>query len=129
MFGGHDPKKDPKNYKDCWLCNGTGKRNDALGKEARKKDPKYTCNGCQGTGKELKYDLPDIGNIVPVSTLIKHPKRHPFAIVTPDGEWHQEAEVGWWGMTSNPNVKWEKEKKELLKQYADYLIVAVDCHI
>ncbi len=49
------PEKDPANIEECWLCKGTGKRNDTLGKKARKENPKYTCNGCNGKGKKVKF--------------------------------------------------------------------------
>jgi hypothetical protein len=55
MLGAYDPEKDPANYQTCWLCEGTGKRNDELGREFRLKDPSYTCNGCNGEGTSLKW--------------------------------------------------------------------------
>jgi hypothetical protein len=63
---GYDPSKDPTNTETCFLCQGTGKRNDALGYEQRLRDPSYTCNGCRGTGKQLKSasDWADVGNVV-----------------------------------------------------------------
>lgn len=62
---GYDPEKDPDNMKTCFLCHGSGMRNDALGQMARVKNPSYTCNGCRGTGKELKCtsEWKKIGNI------------------------------------------------------------------
>jgi hypothetical protein len=32
----------------CEICEGTGKRTDAIGRAARKADPKYKCNSCDG---------------------------------------------------------------------------------
>ena len=43
---GYDPDKDRRNWKTCYICNGTGYRNDEIGQKAREKDPTYTCNGC-----------------------------------------------------------------------------------
>lgn len=44
----------------------------------------------------------------------------PYAILTPEGEWfdgeHQE------------RARWRREAAGLLEKYADYLVVAVDCH-
>lgn len=34
----------------CKICCGTGKRDDDLGRECRRADPGYTCNGCDGKG-------------------------------------------------------------------------------
>ena len=47
------------------------------------------------------------------------PKRLiPYAVVTPEGDWFD----------SNDHEDWPEKVKELLKQYSDYLAVAVDCH-
>jgi hypothetical protein len=52
---GYDPQTDPANKKHCWLCDGSGIRDDTLGKQMREKDPSYTCNGCKGTGEMDKW--------------------------------------------------------------------------
>lgn len=50
------PHEDPRNMEPCFLCLDTpGMRNDKLGREQRAKDPAYTCNGCDGTGRSLKH--------------------------------------------------------------------------
>jgi hypothetical protein len=46
---------DPRNQEPCLICAGTGKRKDALGLEARAKDPNYGCNGCDGKGVTQKF--------------------------------------------------------------------------
>ena len=55
----------------------------------------------------------------------------PFAFVTPDGKWHQKAEMGWWAMTSNEKEMedWQKEWDEMRAAYPDHIAVGVDCHI
>ena len=35
---------------DCDICEGTGVREDEIGKKAREVDEEYKCNGCQGKG-------------------------------------------------------------------------------
>jgi len=40
---------------DCKVCNGTGVREDKIGKKAREKDKEYKCNGCQGRGKNENF--------------------------------------------------------------------------
>lgn len=35
-------------------------------------------------------------NTAPVSEILEN-KIVPFAIVTPDGEWHERGNMGWWG--------------------------------
>ena len=46
LFSGKNPEDNENNYAECLMCNGTGFRNDEIGKEHRVKDPTYTCNGC-----------------------------------------------------------------------------------
>jgi hypothetical protein len=49
-----DPENDPMNVETCRMCNGTGFRDDELGKQEREKDPSYTCNGCGQYNNETK---------------------------------------------------------------------------
>lgn len=55
VLDNYNPDKDPKNIEICWLCQGTGKRNDAIGEQAREKNPNFTCNGCDGKGERVKW--------------------------------------------------------------------------
>lgn len=55
----------------------------------------------------------------------------PFCIVV-DGEWHEKAEMGWWGITigDKPKEEWEAKVKELLSTLPpDSMVNAVDFHI
>ena len=58
-------------------------------------------------------------------------KSVPFAIVTPDGEWIEKGEMGWWGMTKGEMTerKWHNQVMKILKKYQDDYIVGLDCHI
>lgn len=134
----YDPTKDPRNLATCWLCQGTGKRNDALGREARQKDPTYTCNGCNGIGKEVvfpsKYvDPPEGGNVAPVSQVLKLLDAGedvlPFAIIRPSGEWLEKGKMGWWAVVSDEKENWKQAGRCVLEEYADHWAVVVDCHI
>lgn len=53
----------------------------------------------------------------------------PYAIVTPDGEWHAHGEMGWFGCSSNEQEDWPTQAREILSQYADCVAVACDLHI
>lgn len=44
----------------------------------------------------------------------------PYAIVTPEGQWFDCEHKG--------RAEWKSEAARLLERYADYLVVAVDCH-
>lgn len=62
---GYDPTSDPRNLGTCFLCKGTGKRDDELGYRARQADPNYSCNGCGGKGKSVKFssEWVPVGNV------------------------------------------------------------------
>jgi hypothetical protein len=56
-----------------------------------------------------------------------------YAVVTPDGEWHEPGSMGWWGISS-ASVKEEKEFKDTffekyIKPYENCAMTMVDCHI
>ena len=56
-----------------------------------------------------------------------------YAVLTPDGEWHEPGPMGWWGI-SLADTNMEKEhynnyRHNFLEPYADYRLVIVDCHI
>ena len=126
LFDDYKPANDNKNKEVCWLCQGTGKRNDDAGKEARRKNPDYTCNGCNGAGiadkwptqwAEHKGDINFVRNIKPDNI--------PYAILAPDG-WHEKET--WDGDNRIPHKDWNKQAKKLYKQYSDNVVVVVDIH-
>ena len=56
------------------------------------------------------------------------------AVVTPDGEWHEEGEMLWWGISSESDVdalNWQKTYYERFLKEADpnFIATVVDCHI
>jgi hypothetical protein len=71
LAAGYDPEKDPSNLEKCFLCQGTGKRNDELGRAHRLTNPEYTCNGCDGKGTSVKWPSSwvDVGNQAILSHL------------------------------------------------------------
>lgn len=83
----YDPAKDPRNIITCIQCVGTGKRDDRLGREARARDPSYTCNGCQGKGTHVAWPTQwvkhggDIASANDVSEDLKC-----YTLILPDGE-------------------------------------------
>lgn len=54
-LGAYKPEENPNNWEKCFICNGTGMRMDDLGIKARKENPDYSCNGCNGKGTSLKW--------------------------------------------------------------------------
>ena len=93
------------------------------------------CNGCSGTGKALKWHFePSSSDIMPLENLpLDDPEQMkdliPFAIVTPDGKWHEEGQIGWRGIVSDEKDTWRDEALEILKNYRDHVAIVVDCHI
>lgn len=136
------PEKDPDNWKTCWLCSGTGQRNDELGIQARAADPTYTCNGCDGTGKQLAWptEQKDSGYNVVTPRYIESlgligELPTPYAFIDLNGAWHQRGKMGWWGMSSDEVDRdaWVEEWRAALANVSDgmdgFRVVVVDMHI
>jgi len=132
----YDPRNNPENFEPCVTCGGTGKRNDHF--------VQGKCNGCNGEGTRLKWssDWEDEGgNIVPVGVVLDMIKSGvekdnggsfiPFAMVTPDGQWHEKGKMGWWACVSDEKDgdDWEAACKEIYEKYSDHIVVACDLHI
>jgi hypothetical protein len=78
---GYDSAQDVDNYKECYLCHGSGTRADWAYAENDKYARQPTaaghpvigagCNGCSGTGWEFKWssELKPIGNYLRISQL------------------------------------------------------------
>lgn len=59
-------------------------------------------------------------------------KYPPFCYVTPDGEWVEKGEMGWWGVTfdEKPEDSWLEQFKDYLKEVdPNCLVTVVDFHI
>lgn len=110
--------------------------------------PDLDCEDCHGTGIRLttynpdsQWDWWEIGgrwegwlgetNSMPVTDLLQDEEKIPFAMVTPDGQWHQRGEMGWFGTAydEKADAVWKEEVRELLQPYPDALAVACDLHI
>jgi hypothetical protein len=73
------------------------------------------------------------GNIVRVSDLPANTSA--FALVLPDGSWHESGHMGWWAIVTDekPQDEWRREFLELIAPYQNpqqgALAVLVDAHI
>lgn len=138
VWSDYDPQTDPANIEPCFLCHGTGMRNDPLGLQQRQQDPGYTCNGCQGKGVALKWPTdyrPEAGDIVPVAYCLDTPGvRIPFAVVVPDGGWHEKETWVWdeekkQGHFENvPETEWGERVTKLLTPCRGAKLAVVDYH-
>lgn len=54
-----------------------------------------------------------------------------YAVITPDGEWHQKGDMGWWGISTNEDEAWDEKYRERFIDTAnpDWVLYIVDCHI
>jgi hypothetical protein len=55
----------------------------------------------------------------------------PLAVVTPDGTWHAQAEMGWFGYSQAvmTDAAWQTRWQAWRQTYGDHWAVQVDCHI
>jgi len=134
----YDPRKDPANLVKCVICKGTGDRegwvsyNESGERVFSDEQAEHCngCNGCMGTGSSVNWTLKDYDKDIRLLSEVEITDDViPFGIITPDGEWHQRAEMGWFAMTSNENNDWDKEARELLEKYKHCIAVVIDCHI
>lgn len=128
---GYDPASDPANYERCETCSGTGTRPDWPANCT----PEWIaecngCNGCHGKGTRLAYRFhPHEGDVRPLKSI--RTEFLPTAVVTPDGQWHEGAQMGWFG-ASTPTMgenEWGKTVTALYLEYRDAVAVLVDCHV
>lgn len=131
----YKPTTDPANYEQCFLCHGCGRRPDADQFEIH--NPGWIewsggCNGCDGTGRSLKYPpkwRPVEQDVIPVARLLDDPTlQRPFAVVIPDGGFHERST--WNGDTfdENPEDEWTEYIAKLLAPCREYALVVVDYH-
>jgi hypothetical protein len=53
----------------------------------------------------------------------------PHAIITPDGEWHENGQMGWWAILLTENENWDPDARAILARYTGHRLVIVDAHI
>jgi len=119
---------------------------ELLEKHPYKDLPDPECSECKGTGVYLstynpnsKWDWWVIGgrwddgeerNVTTVDEILEN-GICPFAVVLPDGTWHERGQMGWWACVSNEkaDVCWESEFRELIESYKGHTAVTCDLHI
>lgn len=143
LFDLYDATKDPANSETCNLCNGTGVRpngKEQFGEAWFKQT--NGCNGCSGTGISVKWPTQwaaHSGDTM-LAGVLPEPgswRFFPSAIVTPDGEWHERARMGWFGATlpdedgkeEKAEDIWQSEVRNLIQQHLEAYATVVDCHV
>lgn len=159
MLSDHDPAEDIENWETCPVCGGTGESDDGLGLRRLGESRERACNGCDGKGWHAKCPAwlrGREGHVQPVASVLKRieefvsggttgngpssqvsgmypppvPPMVPFAVLTPDGEWHQDVEVDRFGVPDkepDPD-EWTRTVTGILAEHEDCHAVVVDCH-
>jgi len=130
MFSDYDPSTDPRNLETCTRCSGSGFDPHAL----EEKCPK--CEGTKTTEKWSNAPQPE-ANILPMETIRKKflsdkGQFHTYALLTPEGEWVEQGQMGWFGQSSGDMTpeEWETEYEKHLDKWADdHIGILVDYHI
>ncbi len=53
----------------------------------------------------------------------------PHAIITPDGQWQERGQMGWWAILITENERWDAKARELLASHPGHHVLIVDAHI
>jgi hypothetical protein len=109
------------------------------------KDPNPKCNMCKGGGTyrstynpEAKWDWYVVGGrwagLLPgdrdIAPLCEVPNEMVTrAVMTPDGAWHENGSMGWFGMSYGRDEDWPEKQLELREKYPNATAIIVDCHI
>ena len=79
--------------------------------------------------RRVRNDVRNNSRRVPDFPLPIPDEQIPFAIVTPDGEWHEKGSMGWFGCVSGAKDDWKDVARSILAAHPGSLAVAVDLHI
>ena len=53
----------------------------------------------------------------------------PHAIITPDGQWHERGQMGWWAILITEYEDWDAQAKEILSGHSGHRLIILDAHI
>jgi hypothetical protein len=125
VWSEYNPTTDPANIETCKLCGGTGTRRDMTLVNG--------CNGCGGKGAAVTWPTQWVAvddDIVPVPLVTRGPENTslPIYLVLPDGRCLQRET--WDGENWNriDDDVWRKSVLDVLADYEDHAIVAMDIH-
>lgn len=117
---GYNPQEDERNKRPCSHCAATEKR--------KWPDGERDCNVCNGTAVEILWPT-DWAEYAGDYAYIEEMEKEPFAIVTPDGKWHEKGKMGWFGISTDHDENWPTMIKTLKQKFAGHKVMIVDCHI
>ncbi len=69
-------------------------------------------------------------NSAPIFQILANGK-WTYALITPDGQWHECGKMGWWAIAANEKEEaaWQEEQSQILARYRDHYLVLIDAHI
>jgi len=124
----------------CEECNGTGQRPTTYNPKSKwdwwvvggrwdgsiQKNQRSSDNGFNFGPQHRELG----NNIAPTEFLLDN-LFVPFAILTPDGEWHERGEMCWFAVVANEKdgVCWEDTVFQIYGAYPNHFAVACDLHI
>lgn len=124
----------------CESCDGTGTYKSTYNQNSKWD---WYCIGGRWNGKltETPDNTDGYGgelaeNSLSVTTLLERYENTGdlftfWAVVTPDGAWHEKGEMGWFGLSSN-NVEeeaWRDTLLQICRKYPNHNITLIDAHI
>jgi len=138
LLAEHPKAKDPD--PECEECKGTGEYESTYNPKSKwdwwvvggrwdgsiQGDQRSSENGFNFGEQHHQYQ----NNICTTESLVE--KLYvPFAIITPDGEWHERGEMCWFAVVANEKdgVCWEDTVFQIYNAYPNHFAVACDLHI
>lgn len=119
-------REKPEPNLDCQYCNGTGVIT-FLGNPYPEWDLKEVGGRYEGIVRNSGNQGAD-PNILPVRELDLNKVPVPWAIVTPEGEWHGRARRGLTSDSCFLDVNWDHTVRGILRRHRETTLVVVDCH-
>lgn len=118
--------KSQYNPKSKWDCYAIGGRwaGDLVGHEMT--EAEYDDKIVRAMWKQFNRNCASVQSL-----LDKTPIYTFFALLTPNGEWYEQGDMGWWGMVSDEKKPedWEAISRAVYTKFANHQIVLVDVHI
>lgn len=116
----------------CFDCKGTGEYVTTENPEGTHSSWRFADEALplhrwlEGSWSELGVEA--ITTTEVLIAAFKHQGDAPFAVVTPDGEWHQQGQIGEWVDEWERHDDWPGEVVALVEQYLDHPAAVLDCH-
>ncbi len=116
----------------CMACHGTGLFNDNSNPQGKwdwwimGPDSRFHGVLCAARCKDAQKDK--LSDVLSLRDLNVKELQLPDAIVTPDGQWHEQLYVPFVGCTVIDEKAWRVTLETILMENCDASLVAVDCH-